>query len=70
MQRELPPVGSDIVTAQGKARVVQQEILAQQLLVQMEDNRRLLIDASEVLTVTRVGAGKRTKEAKEEDETE
>jgi cell fate regulator YaaT (PSP1 superfamily) len=51
LQRELPPIGADVVTANGRARVLGQEILAQQLLVQMEDNRRLLIAASEVLTV-------------------
>ena len=45
LQKELPPVGSEIVTADGKARVLGQEILAQQLLVEMEDNRRLLIEA-------------------------
>ena len=56
LQRDLPPVGSDIVTAEGKGRVLNQEILAEQLLVQMEDNRRVLIDASEVLSVTRRGS--------------
>jgi len=44
------------VTANGKARVLNQEILAQQLLVETEDNRRVLIDASEVLSVSRRGA--------------
>jgi cell fate regulator YaaT (PSP1 superfamily) len=51
LQRELPPVGSEIVTRNGRARVVGHEILAQQLLVDTEDHRRLLLDASEVLTV-------------------
>ncbi|MEM7312258.1 MAG: regulatory iron-sulfur-containing complex subunit RicT [Planctomycetota bacterium] len=55
MQRELPPVGSEIVTGNGKATVLGQEILAQQLLVEMEDNRRTLIEASEVISVIRVG---------------
>ncbi len=49
--RELPPIGAEIVTANGKGRVLAHEILAQQLLVQMEDNRRMLIAAGEVLTV-------------------
>lgn len=49
--RELPAVGASIVTANGKARVVAQEILTRQLLVSMEDHRRVLIDASEVLSV-------------------
>lgn len=51
LQRELPPIGADIVTATGRGRVLGQEILAQQLLVQMEDNRRLLMPASDVLSV-------------------
>ena len=53
MQRELPPIGSDIVTDRGRARVLGHEILAQQLLVQTEDNRRLLVPLTEVLSVIR-----------------
>jgi cell fate regulator YaaT (PSP1 superfamily) len=53
LKRELPPVGSEIVTERGNARVLGHEILAGQLLVETEDNRRTLIDASEVLSVTR-----------------
>lgn len=48
--KQLPRVGSQIVTREGKARVLGQEILAEQLLVETEDNRRILIDASEVLS--------------------
>lgn len=59
LQRELPPVGSDIVTAHGNARVLSQEVLSQQLLIQGEDNRRMVIDANEVLTIVRRGSGKR-----------
>jgi cell fate regulator YaaT (PSP1 superfamily) len=51
LQRELPPVGSEIVTQIGRARVLQQEILARQVLVETEDHRRVLVDASEILTV-------------------
>lgn len=51
LQRQLPPVGVDVITSTGQARVLGHEILAQQLLVQMEDNRRTLIDASDVLSV-------------------
>ena len=51
LQREMPPIGADIVTSTGRARVLNQEILSQQLLVQTEDNRRLLIPVSDVLTV-------------------
>jgi len=51
IQKSLPNVGWRIVTRQGKAKVIAQQILAEQLLVETEDHRRLLIDASEVLSV-------------------
>lgn len=57
--KDMPPVGSEIVTPNGRARILNQEILAQQLLVQMEDNRRVLIGVSDVLSVTKQGTGKR-----------
>ena len=57
MQKELPPVGSDIVTPNGRAHVLNQSILASQLLVSMEDGRRVLINADEVLTVLKRGHG-------------
>jgi cell fate regulator YaaT (PSP1 superfamily) len=59
LQRDLPPIGSDIVTKNGRARVLGQEILAQQLLVSMEDNRRVLIPASDILSVIKAGTGRR-----------
>lgn len=55
MKAELPAVGSEVVTDNGKAKVVGQEILTQQLMIQTEDHRRMLIDASEILAVTRDG---------------
>lgn len=59
MRKDLPPIGSEIVTDIGKAQVLGQEILARQLLIQTEDNRRTLIDATSVLAVTRRGSGSR-----------
>jgi cell fate regulator YaaT (PSP1 superfamily) len=59
LQKDLPPLGSDVVTARGRARVLAQEILAGQLLIKTEDHRRVLIDASEVMTVLKRGAGQR-----------
>jgi cell fate regulator YaaT (PSP1 superfamily) len=53
LHREMPPVGSRIVTADGAATVLGHEILAQQLLVQTEDNRRILVGMDSVLAVTR-----------------
>jgi cell fate regulator YaaT (PSP1 superfamily) len=57
LQRDLPPVGSDVITSTGRARVLGHEILASQLLVQTEDSRRLLIPAADVLTVLVRGSG-------------
>jgi hypothetical protein len=47
----LPPVGADIITNTGRARVLAQEILAGQLLIETEDMRRIVVDAADVLTV-------------------
>lgn len=51
LQRELPPVGAEIVSTQGRARVLAQEILAGQVLIETEDMRRVVINAADVLTV-------------------
>jgi cell fate regulator YaaT (PSP1 superfamily) len=51
LQRDLPPVGADIITNKGRARVLAQEILAGQVLVETDDMRRIVIDAADVLTV-------------------
>ncbi len=53
------PTTADIVTANGRARVLNQEILSQQLLIQSEDDRRMLVHVSEVLSVTKAGSGRR-----------
>jgi cell fate regulator YaaT (PSP1 superfamily) len=55
LQRELPPIGSEVNLEKGIARVIGQEILAQQLLVEYEDNRRALVDVAEVVSVNRRG---------------
>ncbi len=54
IRRELPPVGADVVTREGRARVLGQEILAEQLLVLTEDHRRLVVDATEILSVIKM----------------
>ncbi len=57
LQRELPPIGSEILTNKGRARVLAQEILAGQVLIETEDMRRVVIDAADVLTVLKRGKG-------------
>jgi cell fate regulator YaaT (PSP1 superfamily) len=51
LQKDLPPVGSEVLTQNGRSRVLAHEILAGQLLIETEDRRRVLIPASDVLTV-------------------
>ena len=51
IQKQLPKIGSQILTRNGKAKVLNHQIIAEQLLVETEDHRRIVIDASEVLTV-------------------
>lgn len=50
---ELPPVGSQILTRDGAATVTAQNILAQQLVIRTEDNRRIMIFADDVVSVTK-----------------
>ncbi len=49
-QKELPPIGSRVVTAKGQGRILAHEILARRVLVEFEDGRRLPVAADEVLT--------------------
>jgi cell fate regulator YaaT (PSP1 superfamily) len=51
LQKDLPPIGSEVLTQNGRNRVLAHEILAGQLLVETEDHRRVLIPAGDVLTV-------------------
>ncbi len=55
LQKDLPPLGSDVLTQTGRSRVLAHEILAGQLLVETEDHRRVLIAAADVLTVLNRG---------------
>ena len=48
LERELPPVGSRVVTAKGQGRVVAQEILARKLVVEFDDRRRIIISHDDV----------------------
>ena len=52
---KLPPAGSEILTREGRARVLNVELLAQQMLVATEDNRRILITPEECLSVIKRG---------------
>jgi cell fate regulator YaaT (PSP1 superfamily) len=68
LQKDLPPIGSDIITSRGRSRVLAHEILAQQLLVETEDHRRVLVGAGEVLTVLNRGFSSHEAPADEREE--
>jgi hypothetical protein len=57
LQKDLPPIGSDVVTSRGRARILAHNILAGQLMIVTDDHRRLLIESNEVLTILRRGTG-------------
>jgi cell fate regulator YaaT (PSP1 superfamily) len=45
--KELPPLGSAVVTPEGRAKVIGHEILSGQLLIVTEDRRRVLVNLHE-----------------------
>jgi cell fate regulator YaaT (PSP1 superfamily) len=47
MQKKLPPLGSRVSTPEGPGRVISQEIIAEKLVVQTDDRRRLLVDVAD-----------------------
>jgi len=58
LQKDLPPLGASVLTGNGRVRVLAHEILTSQLLVETEDRRRVLIHASDVLSVVSSGSAK------------
>jgi cell fate regulator YaaT (PSP1 superfamily) len=54
LERTLPAVGSIVTTAGGQGRVVAQEILAQKLVVEFEDRRRIIVGQDDILGVESV----------------
>ncbi len=55
-RKSLPPINAEIVTSEGRGRVLSQDLLTRQLAVSMEDNRRIIIAADQVLSVIRRGS--------------
>jgi cell fate regulator YaaT (PSP1 superfamily) len=51
LERELPGVGSRVVTSRGQGRVLAQEVLAQKVVVELEDHRRIVVGKDDVLGV-------------------
>ncbi len=51
LERELPAVGSRVVTHHGQGRVLALEVLARKVVVEFEDRRRIIIAPDEILGV-------------------
>jgi cell fate regulator YaaT (PSP1 superfamily) len=51
LERELPAVGSRVVTAKGQGRVLALEVLARKVVVEFEDRRRVVVGGDDILGV-------------------
>jgi cell fate regulator YaaT (PSP1 superfamily) len=51
LERELPSVGSRLITHHGQGRVLALEILARKVVIELEDRRRIVIAEDEILGV-------------------
>jgi cell fate regulator YaaT (PSP1 superfamily) len=51
LERELPAVGSRVLTSRGRGRVLALEVLAQKVVVEFEDRRRIVVNRDEILRV-------------------
>ena len=56
LERELPAVGSRVITQHGQGRVLAQEVLAQRIVVEFEDRRRIVLGRDDVLGVEKSNA--------------
>jgi cell fate regulator YaaT (PSP1 superfamily) len=51
LERDLPAVGSKVITPRGQGRVLALEVLAQKLVVEFEDHRRIVVGPDDILGV-------------------
>ncbi len=63
LEQDLPAVGSRVVTHQGQGRVLALEVLAQKVVVEFEDRRRILVGHDDIL-----GVEKKARPLKDEDD--
>jgi len=70
LQKELPQIGSQVLTKNGKMKILGHEILASQLLVETEDRRRLLMPAADVMSILATPAQMRKAQADKRKEEE
>lgn len=50
-RRELPSVGSTVITKEGQGRVIGQELLARKVVLSMEGGRRSIVQLDDIVTV-------------------
>ncbi|MCA9050205.1 MAG: signal peptidase [Planctomycetaceae bacterium] len=65
-RKELPRVGATVVTREGTGKVIGQELLVKKLMVSYGDGRRVMVDASDIVTVVSRGNPARPAEQKGE----
>lgn len=59
LEQALPPVGTRVTSNRGKGRVEAAELLAQKVLVELDDGRRILLDRDEI-TIIQLARGRGT----------
>jgi cell fate regulator YaaT (PSP1 superfamily) len=60
LERDLPAVGSRVVTRRGQGRVIALEVLAQKVVVEFEDRRRTVVTRDDILGVEKSKTRPRT----------
>jgi cell fate regulator YaaT (PSP1 superfamily) len=58
LEHELPAVGSKVITSSGPGRVLAQEVLAQKIVVEYEDRRRVVVAAGDILGFEKAARGR------------
>jgi cell fate regulator YaaT (PSP1 superfamily) len=68
LEHALPNVGSKVITRRGQGRVIALEVLAQRLVVEFDDHRRLLVAPEEIMGVEKAARRSRADEDDDRDE--
>ena len=63
-RRALPKVGAVVVTREGQGRVVDQQLLAEQVVVALESGKRVTVKLPDIITVVSSSSNKNGKKAR------
>ena len=55
-EQDLPALGSEVITSRGEGRVLAQEVLAQKVVIEFPDRRRIIVSSDEILGVKKMKA--------------